>query len=164
MAKKFENILIENAHIIFRDFKGESGNYPSFAVRIPDENAEELKAIGWPIKYYEPKGEDADDPFYLMNVKIRYHTMKGDDFCAPEGIILNVNGQKTRITEKTLPKLQALTIKYADVEIEWYPWVYQNRTGDGAQLEALYIEAEPKSELMSKWAEEEFPVEEDMPF
>lgn len=162
MAKKFENILIEDAQIIFRDFKGESGNYPTFAVRIPDEYAKELMEIGWPVKQYIPKDEDAE-PFYLMNVKVRYHTSSGDDFCAPEGIILNINGKKTRIHENTLSTLQTLTIKYADVEIEWYPWKYQNRSGDGAQLEALYIEAEPKSELLSKWAEEEFP-EDDMPF
>lgn len=164
MAKKFDNIIIEDAEIIFRDFKGEQGNYPSFAVKIPDEVAPELMNIGWPVKQYQPRDEDAD-PFYLMNVKVRYRTASGDDFCAPEEVMVVINGKRTYINEDTVRTLQHLTFKKVDVEIEWYPWKYQNRSGDGAQLERLYIVAENESRLQAKWAEEEFPGEEDeMPF
>ena len=163
MSKKFNNVIIENAEILFRDFRGEQGNYPSFAVKLPEEFAKELMEIGWPVKQYIPKDDDAE-PYYLINIKVRYHTASGDDFCAPEEVLLIINGRRTQITEATLKTLQKLTFKHVDLEFEWYPWKYQNRTGDGAQLERLYIVAEEESRLQSKWAEEEFPGDEEAPF
>ena len=167
MAKKFNNVIIENAEICFRDFAAEQGNTPSFAVKIPDEFAKELIDIGWPVKQWVPKNEE-DEPFYLINIKVKYHTYSGEDFCAPEEVMLTLekeNGKRTNtlITEDTLKLLQKCHIKNAQVEFEWYPWVYKNKKGDGAQLERLYILAE-ETASRPNWADEEYPEDDEMPF
>lgn len=165
MPKKFDNVIIRNTRIAFRDFKGDQDTYgvPSFNIIIPDDAAKELSEIGWPIKYYQPKNKD-EEPFYHIKIKIRYHTRTGDTFCEPEEIMVIVNGKRTYFKEDTVRLLNSLTFEKLDVEFEWYPWTFSGKTGDGAQLERLYAIAKSGNELQAEWAEEEFPDDDEMPF
>lgn len=93
MAQVRDNINIENAKIIFRNFKGEGSKYnrqgaKNFCVIIDDpEMAEELLRAGWNIRKLPARSEDEEEVYYLQvsvsfdNIppKVPYHGEEQDD-------------------------------------------------------------------------------------
>ena len=74
---KLDNLRIENAKIIFRNFSGEQSQYNragdrNFCVVLTDMNlVEQLKADGWNVKERPPR-EEGDEPFCYMQVKVAF--------------------------------------------------------------------------------------------
>ena len=71
-------LQIDDARIIFRNFRGEGSPYNregdrNFALIIPtEEMADELVAEGWNVKKKDPR-EEGDDPFIFLPVKIKFN-------------------------------------------------------------------------------------------
>ena len=71
MAKALDNISIENAKIIFRNFKGEGSKYnrpgaKNFCVIIDAETANDLKRNGWNIRTLPARDESEEEVHYLQ--------------------------------------------------------------------------------------------------
>ena len=63
--KQTNNIMIENARLIFKNFSGEEskfnrGGNKNFCVVLDPEMAQDLADEGWNIKYLRPREEGED--------------------------------------------------------------------------------------------------------
>lgn len=99
------NIIIEDAQVIFANFSGHEGRYNragnrNFSVIIPDTNlALQLKDEGWNIKERVVNGESTGE-YYISGVNINF-----DYFIKPRIVyITNVNGREheMELTEELL--------------------------------------------------------------
>lgn len=138
MEKNFvENIIIENAHIIFRNFSGTGTKFNregqrNFCVIIDDiDTANELKALGWGIKELRPRDEGEEPTRYLkVNVSYEYN---------PPAIFLISGGKKTAIGEDSVGTLDHLEIKNIDLVIRPYSWDVSGRQGIAGYLKSMYV-------------------------
>ena len=143
MNRQVDNIIVENAHIIWKNFAGEPGPYNrsgdrSFTVVFEDPQiAQELLSIGWNVRMKEPK-EEGDIPFYTLQVAVKY------DFYPPN--VFLVNGKKKELLdEESVKCLDYARIENADVVIRPYCWEAQGKEGIKAYLKTGYftIEEDP---------------------
>jgi len=132
-----DNITIEDARIIFRNFSGTGSKFNregqrNFCVVLEDQDAvNELKAQGWGIKTLKPRSED-DEPTNYIKVNVSY------DYTPPVVYIV-VGDKKTPIGEDTIGSIDHLEIKQADVVIRPYHWEVNGKEGIAAYLKTLYI-------------------------
>ena len=137
MKNFVENITIEDARIIFRNFSGTGSKFNregqrNFCVVLEDQDAvNELKAIGWGIKELKPRSED-EDPTYYIKVNVSYEY-------TPPVVYIVVGDKKTPIGEDAIGSIDHLEIKQADVVIRPYQWNVNGKEGVAAYLKTLYI-------------------------
>ena len=148
-----ENVIIENAQIIFPDFTGKKGKFndiPKFSVILEDELAEKMKADGWNVKYRTPRDPEYDDGYYYIEVKISFKKRK------PVMAIINSNNKAVEVNENNLEMMDLVTIKKADVEFRPYNYDFAGKHGTAAYLNTLYVwRQESKLEQMYSWLYEE---------
>lgn len=135
--KKFvPEIGMEDARIIFRNFRGEEQRYnPSgkrnFCVVIPEEMEEKLIADGWNIKYLAPRDEDDRKTAYLQ-VAVSY-----DNY--PPAVYMISNGRKTLLGPETIELLDRAEIENVDLVISPYVWELSGGSGVKAYLKEMYV-------------------------
>ena len=72
-----DNIIIENAHILFRNFSGKEDKYNragdrNFCVIIDDpDRAQQLSEEGWNIRVLAPR-EDGEAPRHYIQVAVSF--------------------------------------------------------------------------------------------
>lgn len=122
--REIDNIRIDNARIIFRNFKGEEKVYMNkvinpkgqrnFCVLIEPDDAARLREDGWNIKVLEPK-EDDDIPMPYLPVAIRYNAY-------PPKIVQVTSGGQTLLNEETIGNLDVAEISNVDLIVRPYEW------------------------------------------
>lgn len=133
-----DNLVVEDARIIFRNFAGNAGKYNAqgnrnFAVVVPPEIVEQMREDGWNVKTTRPREDDPDyEPFSYLPVKVSY---KG----RPPRIVLVYGDERVEITEDDVASVDDLDIRSADVVIRPYDWEIDGRVGRSAYLKTLYI-------------------------
>lgn len=143
-------VTIEDAQIIFRNFEGKEGQYNrkgdrNFAVVIPDaETADQMLADGWNIKFLEPRDE-GDLPTPYLSVTVNYQNR-------PPNVVMITSGGRTHLTEDTVETLDWADIRTVDMIINPYVWDVNGKTGVKAYLKSLYVTIE-EDELALKYAE-----------
>lgn len=135
MAKK-EQVSIENAQLIFRNFAGVEGKYNhagdrNFCVLIDDDIAKELSDRGYTVKYLKPREEGDKEQAYIK-IKVSYR------FTPPNVYLVSSNG-KTRLTEENIDMADWITIKNADLIFNGSPYDVNGKQGLSAYLKTLYI-------------------------
>lgn len=160
MNKKIDNISVEDAQILFRNFAGKEDQYNragdrNFCVIIDDpEVAQQLSDDGWNVRVLRPRDPE-DEPRHYMQVKVSFKNV-------PPSIWLVTKHGKTKLTEETVDSLDYADLKSVDLIINPYRWEVNGKTGVKAYLKTGYFVIN-EDEFAAKYAEEEFP-EEDVPF
>ena len=141
MEKVLDNINIENAKIIFRNFKGEGSKYnrqgaKNFCVIIDDpETANELAQIGWNIRKLPARDEDENEVYYLQ-VSVSFDNI-------PPKVFLITRKNKTMLNADTISTLDYAEIKNVDLIIRPYNWEISGKDGVKcgvkAYLKTMYV-------------------------
>ena len=134
--KFIPEIGLENARIIFRNFRGEEQKFNpagkrNFCVVIPEDLEPKLIDDGWNIKHLAPRDED-DGPTAYLQVAVSY-----DNF--PPEVYMISNGRKTLLNSETIELLDRAEIENADVVITPYIWDVNGSGGVKAYLKELYV-------------------------
>lgn len=160
MSKTVENIKIENARLVFRNFAGKpdkfnpQGGKRGFSVVLSDHKfANDLKEEGWNIKQFNPRDEDDTEPDYYLPIKVSFDVR-------PPHIYLCTKRAKVLLEETTINQLDYAEISGVDIIISPYSYEVGGRTGISAYVKTMYVNV-VEDEFASKYA---FDDEEPLPF
>ena len=148
--KQLSNIIIEDAHILFRNFAGKPSKFNAagarnFCVFIDDDSmVQSLMADGWNIKTLAARDAEERDRFYIQ-VSVNF------EYVPPKVVLVTKRGQ-TILDEESIESLDYAEIKNVDLTIRPYPWGIGEKSGVKAYLKTLYVTIE-EDEFASKYAE-----------
>lgn len=147
-------LQIDDARIIYRNFRGEGGKFNregdrNFAVVIPkQELADELLNRGWNVKIKPPKDEE-DSPFMYLPVKVKFNDR------GPQ-VYLRTGDRVNRLDEETISVLDDVDIRSVDLDIRPYDWDVNGKSGRTAYLQSIEVIQEI-DRFAARYAEEEHP-------
>lgn len=158
-----ENLIINDASILFRNFRGEGTKYNqlgnrNFCVILDDDIAQNLINEGWNVRILRPRDED-DDSRYYMQVKVSYDYPQ----YAPK-LYLVANNKKTLLDEDTVEQLDYADLKSIDLEIRPRHWT--NDAGEEkikAYIKTGYFVLD-EDPFADKYRDEDDGDEDEMPF
>lgn len=132
--RDIDNIIIENAKIIFRNFSGEESRFNragqrNFCVVIEDpEMAQRLMDDGWNLKERAPR-EEGDDPSYYLQVAVSYDNI-------PPKIFMITRRNKVQLDAESVGNLDYAEIKNVDLTIRPYCWEIPSKDGAKSGVKA----------------------------
>lgn len=143
MSEKYNvtnNITIEDAKIVFRNFQGKEGKYNAagnrtFSVLLDDDIAEKLQDDGWSVKFLKPREDDPDrHEQAFLPVKVKFGKIP------PVAMLITSKG-KIKLDEDTIGQLDWAYFKTVDVVIRPYnyPSIAGKPAGVSAYLKAIYV-------------------------
>ncbi len=153
MARRVtDNLAIENARIIFRNFSGRESQFNragnrNFCVVIDDkELAADLAEDGWNVKMTNQNNEEYDSEFYIQ-CSVNFDNI-------PPSIWLVTNKNKTKLKEEDMDNLDYADFKNVDLIIRPYNWEVNGKTGVKAYVKTMYITIE-EDQFADKYSEED---------
>lgn len=135
--KKMDNLLIENANVMFRNFAGRAQTYNTegdrnFCIFLEPDQAAYLKGIGYNVKQLRVK-EEGDLPQDYLQVSMEYR--KG----RPPRVVVVTHKGKVDYGIDEIPVLDFADVKNWDVLINPFPWDVNGNQGIKAYLKAVYV-------------------------
>ena len=155
MTKRNE-LAIENARIMFRNFAGRESKYNragnrNFCVVIDDpDKAQQLAEDGWNIRILPPR-EDGDAPTHYIQVTVRFDVV-------PPRVFMITRKKKTRLDEESIETLDYAELSNVDIVLSGNPWEVNGKTGIKAYLKAGYFTI-AEDVYAEKYPGEEYPGE-----
>lgn len=135
-----DNLKIENAHIIYKNFSGNRDQYHpgrrSFSVVLEEADANILEADGWNVRH-RPSKADPDEIIHTLPVEARF-----DNFPPRVVMIGETSKRVTFLDENTIGQLDTAAIKNFDLLINPSRWTAAGKTGIKAYLKTAYVTIE----------------------
>lgn len=156
MTNRLNNLVLENARIVFRNFEGRPDKYNtrggkrSFCVFLDDpEVMKQLQEDGWNVRILAPR-EEGDSPRYYLQVAVAYENI-------PPKVYLVTSKKRELLTADTVALLDHADIVGADLVISPYQWSVNGHSGVKAYLKTLYATVE-EDEFADKYARFDEPA------
>lgn len=159
--KVVDNLTIENARIILRNFEGRQTQYNregdrNFCVVIDDPDlANKLAEDGWNIRISKPREDDAEfedyQPRHYLPVAVKFNPI-------PPKIYKVVKTNKVELGEDDIGDLDFAEITNVDLVIRPYNWEVNGKTGIKAYCKTMYVS------VMEDEFAEKYAVTEETPF
>lgn len=142
-----EDIVIEDARIVFRNFEGREEKFNpkgkrNFSVILPYELADEMLLKGWNVKYLKARDEE-ETPQPYIQVKVSF------DRKPPKLVQVTRRGM-TYIGEDLVDMWDYADIETADVTLTPYDYEMNGNKGRACYLKTMVIKLE-ENYLVDKW-------------
>ena len=153
--RRTDNLVIEGARLIFKNFAGEESKYNrrgnrNFCVVLEHDDAMNLMDAGWNIK--ELNSREDEEPLYYLQTSVSFDNI-------PPKVVLISGRTKTILDETTIDSLDYAEIANVDLIIRPYHWEVNGKTGIKAYLKTMYVTVEV-DEFAAKYED----MEEEIPF
>lgn len=136
MVTEAKTFMVENAQLLFKNFRGEGNQYNregdrNFNVVLEPDVAEAMKADGWNVKYLPAREEgEVDTP--IIQVKVSFKNR-------PPMVTIITSNSRTRLDEGMIGMLDHADILTVDFIANAYEWEVGDKRGIAAYLQTMFV-------------------------